>query len=168
LAGKDNPDRVVILASVMVGQFNACCHGRSLAGVPDTGSTAPTYTATALMPNTDTDTDTSDTPTPYTVIVHEHDIVSLEMDADFIETAVTHRPRPTLHRIIRDCCGLESSDLTTCQSSSYTSSYTSPHLLRLVHCATQNLGVREFRRSLAPGQGTCTFHSQCRCLPKIV
>jgi hypothetical protein len=101
-------------------------HGRSLAaGVPDTGSTAPTYTAAALMPNTDTDTDTdtdtSDTPTPYTVIVHEHDIVSLEMGADFIETAVPHRARPTLHRIIRDCCGLESSDLTTCQSTSYTS-----------------------------------------------
>jgi predicted PhzF superfamily epimerase YddE/YHI9 len=74
------------------------------------------FTAAALTPNDDNDdaTDSSGTPTPYTAIVHEHDIVSLEMEADFTETAVPHRP--TLHRIIRDCCGLESTDLTTSSS----------------------------------------------------
>jgi hypothetical protein len=65
--------------------------------------------------NTNTDTDSTDSadsnPTRYTAIVHERDIVSLDLEADFTETAVPHQP--TLHRIIRDCCGLESSDLTT-------------------------------------------------------
>jgi predicted PhzF superfamily epimerase YddE/YHI9 len=56
-------------------------------------------------------TDNDSTCSPYTAIVHEHEIVSLEMEADFTETVVPHRP--TLHRIIRDCFGLESSDLTT-------------------------------------------------------
>jgi predicted PhzF superfamily epimerase YddE/YHI9 len=96
------------------------------------------FTAAALMPNDNDDdndddngdTDSAGTPTtpttPYTAIVHDHDIVSLEMEADFTETAVPHRP--TLHRIIRDCCGLESTDLTTTstRSSSETATTTVP------------------------------------------
>jgi hypothetical protein len=94
------------------------------------------FTAAALTSPNDSDSDsdsdsdnhanaTAAATTPYTAIVHEHDIVSLEMEADFTETAIPHRP--TLHRIIRDCCGLESSDLTTTSggsSSSYASSST--------------------------------------------
>jgi hypothetical protein len=76
---------------------------------------------TAAILNDSDDIDNNATATvPYTAIVHEHDIVSLEMEADFTETAVPHRP--TLHRILRDCCGLASSDLRTTGSGlSYTS-----------------------------------------------
>lgn len=55
--------------------------------------------------------DAADASTRYQAIAHEHDIVSLDMtDVVYTETALDHPP--VLQRILRDCFGLESSDLT--------------------------------------------------------
>jgi predicted PhzF superfamily epimerase YddE/YHI9 len=96
-------------------QVSFCAHA-AMGGALQLGSQTPEQ---PLQFTADTETGMDTPTTPYTAIVHEHDIVSLEMEADFTETAVPHRP--TLHRIIRDCCGLESSDLTTTTTTTTTS-----------------------------------------------